>query len=76
MKTKSKLRQQDMAQELGISTGYINLLFSGKKPVNLKLAYKWSKVFPEKNLEWWLNASPTQIKNFFQTNLQPEKVIK
>ena len=72
MKTKANIGQQNMAKELGISTSYLNMLFSGKKCLSLKLAYKWSKVFPEKNLDWFLNASPNQLKNFLTIKLQQE----
>lgn len=52
------------AKFLGISQAYMNLIYTGKKPVSWQLAYKLSNLFPQKNIEWWKFATPAQIKTF------------
>ena len=52
------------AQFLGISQSYLSMIFLGTKPVSWELAYKLSTLFPQKNIEWWKMATPSQIETF------------
>jgi plasmid maintenance system antidote protein VapI len=59
-----KTTQTYKAQYLGIAQSYMNQIFTGKKPVSWKLAHKLSERFPQKNIEWWKMANPSQIETF------------
>jgi len=62
-----------MARELGLTPAYLCEIFRGKKPMSYRLAYKWSKTFG-KNMDWFLNATPGQIKKFLKKKFMEDAI--
>jgi len=55
-------KQKDISKLLNVTPVYVSQLFSGVRPVSFPLAIKLSKMFPEKDVEAWKDATPEEIK--------------
>jgi len=56
------MKLYQIAEEIGVDKGNLSKTFSGKRKVSWSLALKLSKMFPEKGVEAWKEATPEEIK--------------
>ena len=64
--------QTYQAEFLGLKQPHLSMIFTGKKKVSWTLAEKLSRLFPEKDIQWWRYASPLQFKTYLNKHILSE----